>query len=693
MEKLRAAQEEALASNATSSRASEAVEQHTKVSSLDNMTNITVHEAPSDTQGCLDMAEVEATYGTGSSDLRDMSFLSLYIDDGGVNAGTNVDGDATPITVADSSERATGSSAIDVSSVLGMPAVSACRVFGDLSRDPSAGGFGDCIGGNLRGSQGSDFGDELNGDLDGKLNIWDECDYAADADLAATNGGDGNATHEADHGISVDNHGGLASTEHWSSDDDQGDSPLPIPLRPQVSVQTDTDIDTSPRLLPPDVYGSMAKLATCLDSVRSMLPEAVRLDATLSQYIRKAHGTWGRVGDRRVGEPDRPLFLFKDGPLTCAAKQSHPILLEDFDHPSQAVTERLNSLLEPTPTFAITEDITISEEASGEGNADGVRLGVGFQVFATIHQRSAHARLRISPATRSRFTEIRAPTCVQVTWIPCACSVSPCCERIPSPRPLCRYTQDELRAVWKAALTQNPQANEAVSRDTRTSIHKACNAVFALRDLINAATAKRAGAPLGVRHLFRVVSFIGNHTTTDISFSRSLVLGCRFMLADGLQQESSEIHPTGSTPSELVQCATEWFRVSQADLGLEPSDWTWFVDIFMPPTRDMCDQWLEVLESGAIRCCYGGIVVQRAGADVGERKGTDAPDPGPTRDLLESTRLTCTPTMLTNIARILAAHVSRAPMLLEGPPGIGTCTHLVTTPPPPPPLCRPTPLY
>jgi hypothetical protein len=89
--------------------------------------------------------------------------------------------------------------------------------------------------------------------------------------------------------------------------------------------------------------------------------------------LHKIKALWQRLCSPAL-RTSNPLFIFRDGPVTRAAKQGSLLLLEDFDAPSQAVTERLNSLLEPEPTFAVSEDITL-----GPGGAD-IFLPSSFQV-------------------------------------------------------------------------------------------------------------------------------------------------------------------------------------------------------------------------------------------------------------------------------------------------------------------------
>ncbi|CAF1672472.1 unnamed protein product, partial [Didymodactylos carnosus] len=101
----------------------------------------------------------------------------------------------------------------------------------------------------------------------------------------------------------------------------------------------------------------------------------------------------------------KPIFLFNDGPVTVAAKQGGIPFLEDIDLPTQAVIERLNPMLESSPTFVLTEDITSHTEKS---QLD-ITLSNQFQIFASIHEEQSQQLLKLNPATRSRFTEIYVP--------------------------------------------------------------------------------------------------------------------------------------------------------------------------------------------------------------------------------------------------------------------------------------------
>jgi hypothetical protein len=67
----------------------------------------------------------------------------------------------------------------------------------------------------------------------------------------------------------------------------------------------------------------------------------------------------------------------KDGPVTTAVKQGQTLILEDINEPSQAVIERLNSLLEIEPSFILYEDLTSQRST--------IPILSSFQIFATAH--------------------------------------------------------------------------------------------------------------------------------------------------------------------------------------------------------------------------------------------------------------------------------------------------------------------
>ncbi|CAF5029359.1 unnamed protein product, partial [Rotaria sp. Silwood1] len=103
-------------------------------------------------------------------------------------------------------------------------------------------------------------------------------------------------------------------------------------------------------------------MSDIIDNFKSMFGQTtyasfISKDAALRDYHDKFLKAWDCLKSPAF-DRSKPIFLFNDGPVTTTAKQGAILFLEDLDLPSQAVIERLNSMLEPSPTFALTEDIT-----------------------------------------------------------------------------------------------------------------------------------------------------------------------------------------------------------------------------------------------------------------------------------------------------------------------------------------------
>ena len=87
-------------------------------------------------------------------------------------------------------------------------------------------------------------------------------------------------------------------------------------------------------------------------------------DVTLTSMLRKLAQVNREIGAAAADDGLRfqTYFKFHDGEFTRAVKTGCPVILEDFDFPSQSVTERLNSVLEPDPSFSVSEDVTASDK-------------------------------------------------------------------------------------------------------------------------------------------------------------------------------------------------------------------------------------------------------------------------------------------------------------------------------------------
>eukprot|EP00980_Cylindrotheca_fusiformis_P010228 scaffold2271_cov130-Cylindrotheca_fusiformis.AAC.23 len=99
------------------------------------------------------------------------------------------------------------------------------------------------------------------------------------------------------------------------------------------------------------------------------------------------------------------LFEWSDGPLVQAMKSGHMLLLDEMSLAEDAVLERLNSVLEPSRTLVLAEK---GDDGSGVENRIVV-ADDGFRIFATMNPGGDFGKRELSPALRSRFTEIWVP--------------------------------------------------------------------------------------------------------------------------------------------------------------------------------------------------------------------------------------------------------------------------------------------
>ena len=84
------------------------------------------------------------------------------------------------------------------------------------------------------------------------------------------------------------------------------------------------------------------------------------------------------------------------------------LLLDEMSLAEDAVLERLNSVLEPSRT------LVLAEKGADAMGADGLASHVVvahdyFRIFATMNPGGDFGKRELSPALRSRFTEIWVP--------------------------------------------------------------------------------------------------------------------------------------------------------------------------------------------------------------------------------------------------------------------------------------------
>ena len=113
------------------------------------------------------------------------------------------------------------------------------------------------------------------------------------------------------------------------------------------------------------------------------------------------------------------LFEWADGPLVCSMKDGSLLLLDEMSLAEDAVLERLNSVLEPSRTLTLAEKGGEGPSCVHESDdmehlfSSEVRAHEDFRIFATMNPGGDFGKRELSPALRSRFTEI---------WVPFACA-------------------------------------------------------------------------------------------------------------------------------------------------------------------------------------------------------------------------------------------------------------------------------
>ncbi|CAF1361581.1 unnamed protein product [Adineta steineri] len=338
-------------------------------------------------------------------------------------------------------------------------------------------------------------------------------------------------------------------------------------------------------------------------------------DTTYQDYFIKFETIWNKLKDPKF-DRTKPIFLFQDGPVTMAAKHGSILFLEDLDLPSQAVVERLNSMLEPTPTFALTEDIITNYSTNdvNRGQLD-IKLSSNFQVFTSVHQDHEYQLLKLSPATRSRFTEIKIP----------------------------KYDIDDLKWIVKSELKRKLTT---VSDDTIVLL---INNMFSIRETLREDNEWKIDNDIQL--LFRWIDFICNQHTS-ISLEKRLILGAKFYYFDQL--------PLVKQIELYKQC---YIKTKSPILITNPEEYS---EIFEKPKEHHVRPFPFDVTSDYVSLKFTGVRYQLS---------TD--DKCTLEDLKKRFYCVPTPTLLNQIARIFAATSSKTPLLLEGPPGIGK-TQVVT---------------
>jgi MoxR-like ATPase len=343
-----------------------------------------------------------------------------------------------------------------------------------------------------------------------------------------------------------------------------------------------------------------------LCSPTSRFPDAVALQLLIrvDQFTKYVDKTL------KAGRSD-PMFAFREGPVSRTVTEGGLLVLEDFNLPNQAVTERLNSLFEPDRSFTLTEDIARSSPPTGSGAAgQAILVPARFQVIATVHRDNPEAPLHISPATRSRFTEICIP----------------------------KYSDGDMALLLRVVLGRRLADPEA------ERIAGVLLWLWNHMDDVNGGL-PGGGAPGGavtLTQLIKVCDYITENPREKPTLR--LLVGARFLLLDQVR------------PKIGLRKAVEWNEA----VGLQaPREF--LKRLFLDPPADVLADPLRLThdEVPRITCRYG---------DVSERVIGEAP---PADKVQERFGMQFTATTVKNVARIFVSGAAGAPLLMVGPPGIG----------------------
>ncbi|CAF1367770.1 unnamed protein product, partial [Rotaria sordida] len=340
-------------------------------------------------------------------------------------------------------------------------------------------------------------------------------------------------------------------------------------------------------------------------------------DATLKDAYSKFKSIWEKL-NRSDFDRTKPIFLFKDGPVTRAAKYGGILFLEDLNLPSQAAIERLNSMFESIPTFTLTEDITCNSEHQHEKIGQlNIQILSNLQIFASIHQEEEHQLAKVSPSTRSRFTVIRISS----------------------------YNTDELKSLSKTELIQGGIDIDQVDLVVET--------MFSLLQEIEKITVTK----INIHVLFRWLDFITNHQNS-LLLEHRIILGARFFLFDSLSidnQDNTYEQWCLKNPSLWISSPLQYRSIFQL-----PSPQHGAFILTSNNKSLPCPFEIDIRRK-FIALRYTGVGYSCSNTD-------EIPS---IEELTNRFYCAPTPTFLQQIARIFAATSAKTPLLLEGPPGIG----------------------
>lgn len=159
-----------------------------------------------------------------------------------------------------------------------------------------------------------------------------------------------------------------------------------------------------------DFSAKRRKLSKGKDSILTFIqPDQAHCQKVVSVYTEVEH-----LYQKYVA-----LFEWADGPLVRSMKDGSLLLLDEMNLAEDAVLERLNSVLEPSRTLTLAErggdgPSCLHKSDSETSTNSEIRAHDEFRIFATMNPGGDFGKRELSPALRSRFTEIWVPPVSQL---------------------------------------------------------------------------------------------------------------------------------------------------------------------------------------------------------------------------------------------------------------------------------------
>lgn len=256
--------------------------------------------------------------------------------------------------------------------------------------------------------------------------------------------------------------------------------------------------------------------------------------------------------------------------------------------------------------------------------------------FATrcLHQASQTQRLNLSPATLSRFTTIT----------------------------LNHYTADDIQRLLHQQLTAQLCCPGGGGKERGASPSEVQGLLTMLLSLKATLEQELKGVEVNMRQLLRCVQFVAAHTTSA-SWTARLLVGFRWLVLDAYQPD----------PEKQLQLAGKWLLDQPGDSLSGDAEIEQLVEAAfqLPDAPELQDAGtlLQALPTGHVQLAYTGVAALAAPAAAADLD--DGSRVGQLPMLADRLGLSCTQSLVSNMARVLAASTVQGPLLLEGPPGIG----------------------